>query len=347
LEARTKVARDPVFNVEWMTMELRHLRYFVAVAEALSFTKAAENLHLAQPSLTRQIKDLEAEIDVRLIDRSGKRISLTQEGESFLLDARRLLAECAQSVQAVQRLSRGESRQLNIGYVANIYHDLLPETLDAFRKAYPRTALNLFDMTPAEQFQALDEHKIDLGFVCFRTRSTGNDLQWTRVGHDIVMATVAEGNPLAKKARIDLKDLEQTFFVEMSEKTYPGSNNWLINACREAGFRPRILQDADREPAVISFVAAGLGVALLPEQIKRLPHEGVVFRPLRQRLTADSWAVWKVNNSSDCLMQYIQIVKELSQHSVIAEPLRADSFCENRNVFAQRENHWSLSDPLL
>ena len=126
------------------------------------------------------------------------------------------------------------------------------------------------------------------------------------------MAAVAAGSPLAKKTKIDLKDLEPMFFVGMSEKTYPGSHDWLINACREAGFTPRILQDADREPAVISFVAAGLGVALLPEQIKRLPHEGVIFRPLRRRPSADAWAIWKVNNSSDCLKQYIQIVKELS-----------------------------------
>ena len=293
-------------------MELRHLRYFVAVAEALSFTKAAENLHLAQPSLTRQIKDLEREIEVRLIDRSGKRISLTQEGESFLEDAKRLLAECAQSVQAVQRLSRGESGQLNIGYVANIYHDLLPATLGAFRKAYPRTALNLFDMTPAEQYRALDEHQIDLAFVCFRADSTGKELQWARVGEDNVMVALAAGNPLAKKAKIDLDDLEPMFFVGMSVKTYPGSNEWLIDACRKAGFTPRILQDADREPAVISFVAAGLGVALLPEQIKKLPHQGVIFRPFRQRLTVDSWAVWNANNSSDCLKRYVQIVKQLS-----------------------------------
>jgi DNA-binding transcriptional LysR family regulator len=293
-------------------MELRHLRYFVAVAEALSFTKAAERLHLAQPSLTRQIKDLEGEIGVQLFDRVGKRIALTQEGESFLLDARRLVAECAQSVQAVQRLSRGEAGQLNIGYVANIYHDLLPTTLGAFRKACPRTALNLFDMTPAEQYQALEERKIDLGFVCFRARSTGSNLQSASVGQDIMMVAVAEANPLAKKAKIDLKDLEPMFFVGMSQKTYPGSNEWLIDACREAGFTPKILQDADREPAVISFVAAGLGVALLPEQIKRLPHEGVIFLPLRRRLTAESWAVWKGNNASACLKQYLQIVKELS-----------------------------------
>jgi DNA-binding transcriptional LysR family regulator len=293
-------------------MELRHLRYFVAVAEALSFTRAAENLHLAQPSLTRQIKDLEGEIRVRLFDRSGKRISLTQEGEAFLPDARRLLAECTQSVQSVQRLSQGEAGQLNIGYVANVYRDLLPATLGAFRKACPHTALNLFDMTPAEQSIALDERKIDLGFVCFRARPHSNGLQWVCVGHDVITVAVAARNPLAKKAKIDLKDLEPMFFIGMSEKAYPGSNEWLIDVCSKAGFTPRILQDADREPAVINFVAAGLGVALLTEQIKRLPHEGVVFRPLRQHLTTDSWAVWKVSNSSDCLKKYIQIVKELS-----------------------------------
>jgi DNA-binding transcriptional LysR family regulator len=148
-------------------MELRHLRYFVAVAEALSFTQAAERLHLAQPSLTRQIKDLEAEIGVRLFERAGKRISLTQEGEAFLLDARRLVAECAQSVLAVQRLSRGEAGQLNIGYVANLYHDLLPATLGAFRQACPRTALNLFDLTPAEQYHRPGRAQDRPGFCLF------------------------------------------------------------------------------------------------------------------------------------------------------------------------------------
>ena len=141
-------------------MELRHLHYFVAVAEALSFTKAAKNLHLAQPSLTRQIQDLEREIGVQLIDRSGQRISLTVEGQYFLRDAKRLLTESEKSVQAVQRLSRGAAGQLNVGYLANIYQDLLPKTFEAFRKASPHTLLNIFDMTPAEQFQALDERKI-------------------------------------------------------------------------------------------------------------------------------------------------------------------------------------------
>ncbi|MEO8354077.1 MAG: LysR family transcriptional regulator, partial [Chthoniobacteraceae bacterium] len=111
------------------TMELRHLRYFVAVAEALSFTKAAAKLRLAQPSLTRQVRNLEDEIGVRLLDRANNKIALTDEGRRFLFDSKKLLAMSAESVAAVQRMSHGESAQLNIGYVANIHYGLLPATL--------------------------------------------------------------------------------------------------------------------------------------------------------------------------------------------------------------------------
>src|SRR6187397_2651578 len=118
-------------------MELRHLRYFVAVAEALSFTKAAQKLRLAQPSLTRQVRNLEDEIGVRLLVRSNNRVALTEEGRRFLFDSKNLLAMCAESVVAVQRMSHGENSKLNIGYVANIHYGLLPTTLGAFRKLCP------------------------------------------------------------------------------------------------------------------------------------------------------------------------------------------------------------------
>src|SRR5271170_5475814 len=118
-------------------MELRHLRYFVAVAEDLSFTKAAEKLRLAQPSLTRQVRNLEDEIGVRLLDRSNNHITLTEEGLQFLSDSKELLEMAAESVASVQRMKRGESSNLNIGYVANIHYGLLPATLGAFRKHCP------------------------------------------------------------------------------------------------------------------------------------------------------------------------------------------------------------------
>src|SRR5438552_5864837 len=125
-------------------MELRHLRYFVAVAENLNFTKAAAKLHLAQPSLTRQIHNLEEEIGVRLLNRSKSHVALTEEGRSFLVDAKRILAFATESILAVQRLSRGETGQLNIAYLSNLDFELLPETLAAFRQTFPHIALNLF-----------------------------------------------------------------------------------------------------------------------------------------------------------------------------------------------------------
>src|SRR6187551_2970788 len=138
-------------------MELRHLRYFVAVAEILNFTKAAAQLRLAQPSLTRQIHNLEEEIGVRLLNRSKSHVALTEEGRSFLADARRVLTLADESVLAVQRLSRGETGRLT---------------------SATSPVLNLFDMSPGAQLQALDARKIDLGFVGTRPPQASNDLQW-------------------------------------------------------------------------------------------------------------------------------------------------------------------------
>jgi DNA-binding transcriptional LysR family regulator len=294
-------------------MELRHLRYFVAVAEVLSFTKAAEKLRLAQPSLTRQVRNLEAEIGVKLLDRSNNRVVLTEEGTLFLADSKKLLAMCAESIAAVQRMSRGESAGLNIGYVANIHYGLLPATLGAFRKVNPGVALNLFDMTSAEQFAALDSRKIDLGFIGIRPALSGHHLSSECVAYDTMLVALPGQHPLAKKSKVKLADLASQFFIGMSAKTHPGAQEWLKQTCQSAGFTGRILQEADGEPTVIQFVADGLGVALLPEQITGLPHEGVIFRPLTPALRRESTIAWRADNSSTPLKDYIRIVKELSR----------------------------------
>ena len=294
-------------------MELRHLRYFVAVAEELSFTKAAQKLRLAQPSLTRQVRNLEDEIGVRLLDRANNRVALTEEGRLFLFDAKKLLAMCAESVAAVQRMNRGEGAQLNIGYIANIHYGLLPATLGAFRKLYPRVALNLFDMTSAEQFLALEGHKIDLGFIGLRPALSGHALLAEGVAHDTMLVALPTGHPLAKRARLKLADLASQFFIGMSAKTHPGAREWLLETCKSAGFAGKILQAADVETTAIRFVADGLGVAFMPEQITGLPHEGVVFRPLSPPLRRESTIAWRADNPSQPLQDYIQIVKDLSR----------------------------------
>ncbi len=294
-------------------MELRHLRYFVAVAEALSFTKAAQKLRLAQPSLTRQVRNLEAEIGVRLLDRASTGVALTEAGRLFLFDSKKLLAMSADSVAAVQRMSRGESSDLNIGYVANIHYGLLPATLGAFRKLCPEVALNLFDMTRAEQFYALNSRKIDLGFVGLPAATFGHDFLSECVAHDMVLLALPTDHPLAKKPKVKLADLALQFFIGMSAKNHPGEREWLLGICREAGFAGKILQEADSEATAIKFVVDGLGVALLPEQITGLAHEGVIFRPISPPVRRESTVAWRADNPSKPLRDYIQIVKDLSR----------------------------------
>jgi DNA-binding transcriptional LysR family regulator len=294
-------------------MELRHLRYFLAVAEELNFTRAAERLRLAQPSLTRQIHNLEEELGVRLLDRSRNQVSLTEEGQRFLIDARRLVSLSLESVSAMQRFSRGESGQLNLGYLSKFNFDLLPATLITFYKNCPEISVNLFDMCPAEQLRAIETKKIDLGFVGLRPPADTKglaSLHWECVAHHPIVVVLPAKHPLAQQSRILLKDLKTYFFVAMSEQSHPGSRYWLSTLCQEAGFTPRILQDVDLESGILSFVADGLGVTLARVQIKKLQHPGVVFRPLATEAKADYWVAWHRDNRSKPLATYIEIVKQ-------------------------------------
>jgi len=294
-------------------MELRHLRYFVAVAEELNFTRAAEKLRLAQPSLTRQIHNLEEELGVRLLDRSRNQVSLTEEGQRFLVDARRLVALSLESVKAVQRFSRGESGQLNLGYLFKFNFDLLPATLATFYQTCPEIAVNLFDMSPAEQLRALEERKIDLGFVGLRPPAASKNmaaLAWECVARHNVVVVLPARHPLAKRDKIKMTDLKSLFFVAMSEETHPGSRDWLSGLCQQANFIPRILQDVDLESGLMTFVAEGLGVTLAREQIRNLPHPGVVFRTLATTAKAEYWIAWHRENHSKALVQYIEVDKK-------------------------------------
>ena len=293
-------------------MELRHLRYFVAVGEHLSFTKAAQALRIAQPSLTRQVQNLEEEIGVRLLHRGGNRIALTEEGRLFFFDSKKLLAMTAESVAAVQRMGRSGASHLNIGYVANIHYGLLPATLGAFRKLCPRVALNLFDMSSAEQFDALASRRIDLGFVGLRPALSSHEFRSECIAHDTILVAMPRNHPLAKKRAIALTELASQFFICMSAKTHPGDREWLIEVCEGARFTAKILQEADTEPTAIKFVADRLGVALLPEQITGLQHDGILFRPLFPDLRRESTIAWRVDNPSKPLAEFIQIIKDVS-----------------------------------
>src|SRR4030095_13152888 len=274
-------------------MELRHLRYFVGVAEALNFTRAAETLHTAQPSLSRQIKDLEEELGVRLLNRTKQQVTLTDEGRSFLADAKRLLALAAETVESVRRLHSGETRALNIGYVNNLFHDLLPATLASFHQSFPAVSINLFDLSCGEQFRLLEDGKLDLGFVGLHEPIARRGLEFRPIASYKTVAALPKDNPLAGKTTVELKTLAPMFFIGMSEASYPGYRDWLTKTCQRAAFTPKVLQDVDLERTRVHAIAAGLGVALVPEQLKKLEHENVIFRPLNPTVAMEGCVAWR------------------------------------------------------
>jgi DNA-binding transcriptional LysR family regulator len=294
-------------------MELRHLRYFVGVAEALSFTKAAQKLHTAQPSLTRQIKDLEEELGVRLLNRTKQLVTLTDEGRSFLADAKRVLALATETVESVRRFQSGEVRALNVGYVSNLFYDLLPRTLTSFHQSFPTVSVNLFDLSCGDQFRALEDGKLDLGFVGLHEPVALRGLEFRAIASYKTVTALPGDNPLAGKTTVNLKALAPMFFIGMSEASYPGYRQWLSKTCAREGFTPKVLQDVHLERTMIHAVAAGLGVALVPEQLKKLEHENVVFRSLNPTVATEGCVAWRSENNSAALKAYVQIVEQVGR----------------------------------
>jgi len=298
---------------DFIAMEIRHLRYFVAVAEALSFTKAAVMLHLAQPSLTRQITGLEEELGVILLNRTKREVKLTDEGRSFLIDAKRLLNGAREMIESVQRLKRGETSALNVGYQTNLFYDSLPTTLASFRQSFPAVAINLFDMSCGDQFRAIESDTIALGFVGLHEPIERRGLQFRTIASYETVVALPKEERMARNAIVNLSDLAPRFFIGMSEASYPSYRDWLTRTCRGVGFAPKVLQDVELEQTMIHAVGRGLGVALVPEQVKRLEHENVLFRRLNPAVRTEACIAWKGENPSAALKAYLRIVEQVGR----------------------------------
>lgn len=287
------------------------MRYFVAVADELSFTRGAEKLRIAQPSLTRQIKNLEDDLGVRLLDRTKKKVTLTKEGEFFLERAKRLLGFSDELVQGVHELDHKVSHTVNIGYVGNPFHRVLPASLTAFEKEFPDISINLFGIQSVEQITAVKDGKLDVGFVGLLDPTDDPDLQFLLVGSYKAVVLLPRTSSHAKRGVINLSDLAQTFFVAISERCYPGYSRWFKAACDRIGIRSKIVQVVDNDPALIQAVRSGLGVALLPEQIKEIPHDNIIIRNVTPAVSFPSTIVWRKDNPSAGLKAYLEIVKSI------------------------------------
>src|SRR3984957_5517987 len=275
-------------------MKFRHLEYFVAAAEELNFTHAADRLHVSQPPFSKQIHELEGELLIELFERQRKGVALTPAGKSFLIDARRILEDCDASVRKAQRVSRGEIGELAIGYMSALTHDFLGKALETWRLTAPEIVIDCIEMDFAMQERALLEGRIAVGILVPSNRPVLELLKVKLLIEYPVCLALPKTHPHANKAEFPLSLLKEEPFIGLN-RLYPNYGEWLLKFCRRGGFKPRIAKEADGAASALAFVAAGFGVAVVSEPLQKKPARGVIFRDLapEERAWMPVGAAWK------------------------------------------------------
>lgn len=261
-------------------MELRQLRYFVAVAEERSFSRAAQRLHVSQPPLSTQIMGLEQELGTRLLDRSNRGVSLTPAGAIFLEEMRAVLARIEHAKTRTQQAGRGDAGRLAIGFVSIADYGVLPPALKDFRTRFPAVEVQLHELTTDAQIRELRAGRLDLGIALGPIQSS--DLAFESLQHEELMLAVPTGHALTKtQGALDLRRFAKEAFIVPPRDVGPGLYDAIISRCHASGFVPRISQHARQMQTVVSLVACGMGVALVPASLQNLRRAGVQYRSLR------------------------------------------------------------------
>lgn len=262
-------------------MELRHLRYFIAVAEELHFTRAAERLHIGQPPLSHAIQVLEADVGARLLERTKRSVRLTEAGKLFLADSRKILALAEQAAETARRAERGEAGELRIGFTYSTpLTPLFADVINRYRQEFPHVTLTLHEMATLRQLEAIGERTLDLGFIRPPEVPVSPAIKLTNLREDPLVAVLPAAHPLAAKKQIAIRELEHEAFVMYPPGAGTGIYPQIFRLCREAGFVPRVGQTAGEASTIIGLVAAGSGVTLLPASFDRIKMDGVCYRPI-------------------------------------------------------------------
>lgn len=260
-------------------MELRHLRYFIAVAEELHFTRAAARLHIGQPPLSQQIQMLEKEVGALLFERSKRWVRLTEAGKFFLNDARRILALSEQAMETARRASRGEVGELRVGFTSSMpFTVILQQVVNLYRQRYPQVSLSLQEMTSMRQIEAIAHRTLDVGFVRPPEMEITGNVSVTTLRHDPLMLVMPSNHRLARKKSVKLHELADEEFVMYSKDVGTGIHAQIVRLCRQAGFEPHIVQEAREAATIIGLVVAGCGVSILPESFQCIQMQGVCYR---------------------------------------------------------------------
>jgi DNA-binding transcriptional LysR family regulator len=267
-----------------MSIDLKQLKYFLAVAEEKSFSRAAERLHISQPPLSQQIMKLESELGVKLFARTTRTFELTVAGKALMGEASDMLAKMRMTIDTIRQIDRGEVGRLRVGIVGSAMWGPIPSLLEEFQTKYPRVTWTLHEQGPTVQYEALRAKQIDVGF--WREPKMNDDelkndnLRQELCFRENVCVAVNEHHPLATRPYIELADLaeEPMLTLALDKSSFP---RYLIQCCVNAGFQPMIFQEANEPQTLLAMVGVGLGVALMPETTGRIGWPGVRFLPIK------------------------------------------------------------------
>lgn len=295
-------------------MELRQLKQFVAVADLLSFRRAAERLHMAQPPLSVAIRKLEDELGAELFERRGRTIRLTPAGHEALRTSRRCLADADEVRRATLSAAKGESGRVRVGFVGSATYSVLPRLIPAFRRRYPGIDLELRESTNLELLALLEQERLDVGLLRYPTASA-SALNFQVVERDVFHAVVPKKHPLAAQRSVSLKALAQEPLIDYASTKVPGLHAMVMLAFQHAGLSPRVVQEATQVQTVVSLVESGLGVALVPSVSSRFASKNVVFRPVRGLPAAAAISIalaYRAQNESAAAKRFREVGAEIA-----------------------------------
>jgi DNA-binding transcriptional LysR family regulator len=290
--------------------DLRLLRYFLAVADELHFGRAAQRLHIAQPSLSRAIADLEAMLGVQLFVRTKRSVRLTDAGRTLLEQGPRALVEVQQVFEQARRVGRGEVGQLRLGFLPSATAQLLPAIVRAHRAAFPAVRLHLSEMLDQPQLEALAQRHLDLALL--RTVRDDPTLVFEPLLGEPLSVAVAHDHPLARRDSISYADLEGEPFVLWPRATAPETFDGVIQACRAAGFSPHVVQEATFASTILGLVAAGVGVSVLASSYAARSGDDVVFVPIADSETT-LYLAWRGDDPSAARDGLIAVARSVAR----------------------------------
>jgi DNA-binding transcriptional LysR family regulator len=291
-------------------MELRHLRYFVVVAEEQNVTRAAERLHVSQPPLSRQIHDLEEELGVELFRRTAKSLALTDAGKVFLREARAVLLRADQAVESVRAAAANCQGHLRVGYAPSLTAKFLPGALRLFERVSPGVHVSLHDLSSEECMQRLAARKLDLALTIEPSHPGKRGLVFEKLAAHAVLCAVGTAHPLAGKRSVRLGQLAGEAFVIYAEEDYPEYVEWFRKMCRTAGFRPKIAGEYDGATGLITAVESGRGIALVASTLKCLAGPRLTFLGLIPRIAPLRMGALYGKPASALVEKFVRAVKQ-------------------------------------